>query len=297
MNNKKLVNNIIVCLSSFGAMTMFSSCGRKPYDVANFSQKLVDACNTNMVLENSNLKFEKFKLIGTDVEKNGFTFDVNFNGLSSLTDKTLGYASIGYKVPSYYFNDLDKDSSSSKLYEVFDKIVLNIKPESATVAPISNFTATNNAFVTNEPQIFKGFHNSKSMLFKLSSPEYNEDNHTISFESKVLVYVNSGDTSLELGLGVGFVSGGLGIGIGANTIEANGTFIATDKYTLNLTEEEYNSYSQNLSLVYDEVVKAINNKDNTRISASRENVKGVTFENADLLGHLDVNDVDEEMSK
>lgn len=297
MKNKKVFRGAMVCLSALGAMAMLASCGAKTDRVANLNQSLVDACNTSVVFEDPNLKIEDFRLIGTEVEKNGFTFDVNFNGLSSLSDETIGYANINYNVPSSYFNDLKKDSSTEKIYDVFDKIVADFKPESVSVAPVSDFAVINNAFTKNEPQLFKGFTNSRSLLFNLSAPEFNEENHTVNFNSKVLVDIISSNTSVEIGIGVGFSSGNLGLGAGFNSSEAKGTFIATDKYTLNLTEEEFNRFKQNQSLIYDEVARAINEKDSSRISASRENVTSVSYENADMLGNFNVKNVSEEMSK
>ena len=267
MKNKKIFTGALVCLSALGAMAMLTSCGAKTDRVANLNQSLVDSCNSSVVFEDPDLKIEDFRLIGADVEKNGFTFEVNFNGLSSLSNDTVGYANIGYNVPSSYFNELKKTSSTDQVYDVFDKIVADFKPESVSVAPVSDFAKINSAITKNEPQLYKGFRNNRSLLLNLSNPEFDEENHTISFNSKVLVDIKSGDMSIELGLGVGFSSGNVGIGAGLNSSDTKGTFIATDKYTLNLTEDEFNKMKENPSLIFDEVAKAINEKNSSKISA------------------------------
>lgn len=297
MKEKKFFKGAMVCLSALGAMAMLTGCGAKTDRVANLNQSLVDACNTSVVFEDPNLKIEDFRLIGADVEKNGFTFDVNFNGLSSLSDETVGYAKINYNVPSSYFSNLEKDSSTDKTFDVFDKIVSDFKPESVSVAPVSDFAKINSAITKNEPQLYKGFKNDRSLLLNLSSPEFDEKNHTVSFDSKVLVSIKSGSTSIELGVGVGFSSGDMGLGLGLNDSRTTGTFIATDRYTINLTEDEFERMKENQSLVFDEVVKAINEKNSSKISASRKNVTSVTYENADLLKDFNVKKVSEEMGK
>ena len=153
MKNKKIFTGALVCLSALGAMAMLTGCGAKTDRVANLNQSLVDSCNSSVVFEDPDLKIEDFRLIGADVEKNGFTFEVNFNGLSSLSNDTVGYANIEYNVPSSYFNDLKKTSSTDKVYDVFDKIVADFKPESVSVAPVSDFAKINSAITKNEPQL------------------------------------------------------------------------------------------------------------------------------------------------
>lgn len=297
MKNKKIFTGALVCLSALGAMAMLTGCETKTDRVANLNQSLVDSCNSSVVFEDPNLKIEDFRLIGADVEKNGFTFVVNFNGLSSLSNDTVGYANINYNVPSSYFNDLRKSSSADKVYDVFDKVVADFKPENVSVATVSDFVKINFAITKNEPQLFKGFRNDRSLLLNLSNPEFDKENNKISFNSKVLVDIKSGDMSIGVGLGVGFSSGSLGIGVGLNSSYTKGTFIATDKYTLNLTEEEFNKMKESPSLIFDEVAKAINENNSSKISASRENVTSVTYDSADLLKDFNLNKVSEEMSK
>ena len=53
----------------------------------------------------------------------------------------------------------------------------------------------------------------------------------------------------------------------------------------------------NPSLVYDYCVQAINSKDSTKFTAERISTTSVTYENADLLQKLDINDVNKELGE
>lgn len=284
-------------LLALGATMFTTSCNTASGRFENLSQNLIESCKTTVISDNSNLKIEDFSIIGVDVEKNGFDFDVNFNGLSVLSNNTIAYSNINFSAPSSYFDGITKNANTDLVFDAFDRIVADFKPESVSIAQVSNFAEINSAITKNEPQLYNGFKNDKSLLLNLSSPEFNEENQTVSFDSKVLVKLKTSNIDVGVGLGIGFNSGDIGVGVGVTGTVSTGTFIATDTYTLSLTNGQFDQMKENQTLVFDEVVRAISEKDASKISASRKNVRSVTYDCADLLEEFDLNKVNQEISR
>lgn len=294
---KKNIKRTLVCLGLVGSMALLGGCSNSVADRSNkLNENLLNEYNSQIVVD-QDLTMYDFRLIGTEIEKNGFTFEVNFNGVSSFSDKSVNYTSFEYNVPSTYFSNLKKNSSTNELYSVFDKIVEDLKPENISSSPISNLAEVNGAFTSNLPQLFAGFKNERSLVLNLSSPEFNDEENQINFNVKTLVDIKAGNSDIGIGYGIGFSSGNVGIGMGPHFSSSTGTFIANDKYTINLSESEYHKMKENPSLIFDYCVKAIKEKDGSKFSAERESVSSVTYDNANLIKNFKVEKVSEEMGR
>ena len=293
---KRNVRRAVVCLTALAALFTLTGCSPSMQERADtLSDNIVAVCNEQVQDVDMGFKMEDFKIIGTDVEKSSFDFDVSFNGIASFSDSSIGYTSVNYTVPSTYFVELDKDSSHDELYNVFDYIVENLKPDSISVSPVNDLIAVNDAFVKNEPALFEGYKTTRGLVYNLSEPQFDDSTRTISFNAQNILETRSGKASPGFGLGIGF-NGSVGLGVTVHISSKTGTFIVEDNYKLTVDEQTYTQMKENPSLVFDYCVKAINNKDNSKITAERVSTTSVTYNSADLLHKLDIDNLNKELT-
>ena len=294
---RKIIRATAVCLTAFATAFTMAGCANSVENRAeNLSNSLLTACNEQIVEYNPDYTMQDFRIIGADVNKTAFEFDVNFNGIASFSDESVGYTSVNYTVPSSYFTNLEKDSRTEDVFNVFDSIVANLKPNEIAVSPVSDLIKVNDAFVRNEPQIFENHKNNRALVFNLGVPEFDDATNTINFDMKTLVETRKGKVQPGIGIGIGF-SGGAGMGIGIHASSAEGTFVTTNNYKFTVDKETYDKMKNDHSLVYDYCVEAINNKDSSKISAERLSTTSVSFTNADLLNELNIKNIAKEMSE
>lgn len=288
---KRIARYAAICLT---ALVPFSAMGCAPSieDRANaLSENLLNVCNEQV---DSDCKMKDFKILGADIDKIGFDFEVRFNGLSSFSDKSVGYTSINYNVPSVYFNDINKSTEFNDVYNVFDSIVENLKPESISVSPISDIVKINDAFVKNEPALFDGFKNNRAIVFNLAEPNFDDETNTVDFDIKMLIEEERGSISANVGLGVGF-DGSLGVGYGIFISPSEGTFLTTNNYKMTVDKETYEKMKKDHSLVFDYCVSVINEKDNSKIKAKRVKTVSVADSQAKMLKQLDIKNINKEL--
>ena len=114
------IRKAFVLLGVVGLLATMTACTPTMKERAEtLSSDIQTVCNVELEKQNSTVRLADFELIGADVIKSSFDFDVNFNGVSSHTDDTVGFTSLSYEVPSTYFQNVDKNSSYEKLYEIF----------------------------------------------------------------------------------------------------------------------------------------------------------------------------------
>ena len=248
---------------------------------------------------------QDFRLIGTDVEKIGFEFDVNMNGVAKLDDGSQAFTSFTYSVPSTYFTDLKKMSSANAVYDVLDRVVEDLDYTVCTINPVKNIKEVNRSFVHNAPSPFERYDINKAVVYNLSLPTFNDEAKEISFDVKTLMNLRKtklvGDWGLgfNLSYGIGFFPGtgrGFVFGYGVTIRSCEGTFVTDDTYKFTVDEQTYDQMKQDNSLVYTYVTEAINECDNSKISADRNTTNYVTYDAADLLSYFDMNKVADEYS-
>lgn len=296
-NVKKHFRNAVICLAAIASIVTLTGCSPNIQERSDtLGNEIVTVCNENFEELNMPSYIQEFQLIGTDVEKAGFNFDVNFNGVASYQDESIGYTTVNYTVPASYFSDVKKDTGYDVMYDIFDAIVSELNPNSIAISPVSDIVQVNDAFVKNEPADFGNFSIKRALLYELGVPEFDDTSNTISFDMKTLADVGNGKVSPGVGFGIGF-SGGAGVGIGIHSINRSGTFVFENNYKFTVDKETYDKMKNDHSLVYDYCVQAINAKDSTKISAERISTTSVTYENVDLLQKLDIKDVNKELGE
>jgi len=294
---RKHLRNAVICLTAFASIFTLAGCdGSLQNRTETLSDNIVNVCNEQVVDYDLNYKMEDFKLIGADINKSSFDFDVSFNGISSFTDDSIGYTSVNYTVPSTFFTDVKKNSSYTEMYNIFDRIVAELDPTSIAVSPVNDLVAVNDAFVKNEPILFEGFKNNRSLVFNLGAPEFDDATNSINFDMKSLIEVRKGKVSPGFGIGIGF-NGYVGLGFGVHINKAEGTFVTTNNYKFTVDKETYEKMKNDPALVYDYCVSAINSKDHSKITAERINTVSVPYNEADLIKRLDIKDINKELSE
>lgn len=293
VKNKSLLKRFVVTLSTL-AVTLGALTGCSPEKKADeLSDKLLD------VMVRNEMTVSDFALIGTDVIKSSFDFDVNFNGVVSLQDKSKAFATLKYVVPSTEFENLSKKSSFYDVYDVFNLVVDSYEMDSWTIASVSDIVAFNDVMVKNAPPAFDGYKTTRGMVYNLSTPVFDNENRTASFDVKVIAeYKEDSRHWVDAGFGIGFSNSGIGLGYGVflDRKDKEGTFTSTDRYTLSFSEEEFAQVQANPDWVYDICADAIAHKDQTQLKAERINTNMVTYDSADVLKSFDLEDTVYEMN-
>lgn len=295
------IKKAFICLGTAATIaalsTTLTGCATSLRDrAANISDNLTNVCNVVFENNDSDIYMTKFELIGTDVDKTAFDFDVNFNGVSAFSDNSLSYTTVSYEVPSSYFDKLKKSSSTQELYDVFDKIIAELSPSDIKVSPVASISKVNNAFIQNEPSPFDDYNVRDGLLYNLGTPTFNDEKNSVTFNTKTLVELGKIKLKPHFGLGIGF-TGRVGLGLGVYIDPVQGTFTIDDEYSFVVDEKTYNEMKNDYSKVYDYCANAINGRDASKISAKRISTKAVTYNQADLLSTLGINDLENGLSK
>ena len=291
------VRQAFAILGVVGILATMTGCSQKIIDRAEIlSNDIQTVCNVELEEQGSSIKLKDFELIGADVVKSSFDFDVSFNGVSSHTDDSVGFTSLTYEVPSSYFENVDKKASYDKLYDIFENIVKECEPVNVEVSPVPSISEINNAFIQNEVSPFEDYHVSSGLLYNLGTPEFDDASKSITFETKTLVELKSRKVQPGFGLGIGF-GGGIGLGAGMFVNNKQGTFTLQDSYSITVDEATYESMKNDHSLVYKYCAEAIQNRDSSKISAERISTVGVSYDNADLLQKVTINELEKDVTE
>lgn len=291
------LQNVFVLLGAVSLLTTMTACSPSVIDRAEIlGEEIKNVCNLELDKRGSDLSIQNFELIGADVNKSSFDFDVSFNGVSSFTDKSRGYTSLTYEVPSTYFEEMDKNASYQELYDIFENIISKYEPVNVEVSPVQNVSSINNAFVQNEVSPFEKYHVSSGLLYNLGNPVFDDEQNRITFDTKTLVELKSRTVQVGYGLGIGF-NGRPGLGVGVFISPKQGTFTLQDTYSFVVDDKTYESMKKDPSLVYTYCAEAIQNKQAEKIEAIRKSTTMVTYDNADLLDKTNINDLENELSK
>ena len=208
------VKKVFVLLGAVALMATMTGCSQSIVDRAEaLGQDIKTVCNVELEESGSELKINKFELIGADVVKSSFDFDVNFNGVSSFTDSSVGFTSLSYEVPSTYFENFDKDTSYEKLYDLFEAIIKDHEPVNVQVSPVPDISSINDAFIKNEVSPFEKYNVSSGLLYNLGEPTFDDADNRVTFDTKTLVELKQRKIQPGFGLGIGF-NGHVGLGYG-----------------------------------------------------------------------------------
>lgn len=238
-----------------------------------------------------------FELIGTDIAKTAFNFDVRFNGVASLSNGDRAFASLNYNIPSEEFLNLKKRSDYDKVYDVLDKIVQQYNPSSYSITPVTNIVNINDAFVKNAPTPFKNYNIKDAMVYSLGQPVFNDEEKTITFNVNTIMELDRTKRQAGWGLCFGFdgsVCFGYGIPIASE--HAKGTFTTVDQYIVKVDEKTYENMKANPKLIYDACAQTIKGDPVVELEADRKLTNFVTYDEADLLDVKDMHTMDSELS-
>lgn len=296
MKNKK-TKKFFAIVGIVGLLSSMTGCSEDVLERSELlSESIKEVCNAELEREDSELKLNKFELIGADVDKSSFDFDVSFNGVSSFSDKSVGFTALNYEVPASYFEGVARDDSYDKLYDIFEKIIKECEPANVQVSPVENISDINNAFIQNEVSPFEGYNISSGLLYNLGTPTFDDNEKQITFNTKTLVELTSKKPKAGYGLGVGF-DGNVGVGYSSHVSKKQETFTIEDSYTIAVDEQTYQAMKENNALVYDYVANAIKAKDSSKMQAKQISTTTVTYDNADLLDKKNISDLEEEILK
>lgn len=291
------VKKAFALLGAVALMATMTGCTPTMIERADaLSDNITTVCNVELDEMGSDLVIKNFELIGADVNKSSFDFDISFNGVASFTDNSVGFTSLNYEVPSTYFETLNKNTSYDTLYDIFDQVVSKYEPVNIEVSPVSSLSGINNAFIKNEVSPFEKYNITDGLLYNLGTPTFDDTECRVSFDTRTLVELKSTKVQAGFGLGIGF-GGHVGIGMGAFVTPKQGTFTLQDNYSFTVDKETYEAMKNDISLVYDYCAQAINSKDSSKIQAKRISTTSVTYNNADLLNKVNINGLENEVTK
>ena len=291
------VKKAFALLGAVAIMATMTGCSPSIVERADtLGDNITQVCNVELEDMGSDLVIKNFELIGADVNKSSFDFDVSFNGVASFTNDTVGFTSLNYEVPSTYFENVDKKSSHTELYDIFDQIVSKCEPVNVEVSPVSSLSGINNAFIRNEISPFEKYNIVDGLLYNLGTPTFDDSQNKVSFDTRTLVELKSTKVQAGFGIGIGF-DGSFGLGMGPFITPKQGTFTLQDNYSFTVDKETYEAMKNDISLVYDYCAEAINQRDSSKIEAKRISTTSVTYNNADLLNKLDINGLENEVTK
>ena len=289
---KFFITSFAVLSSLFG----LTGCTPEQVEEADALDNKLTIVLKNNANENETFNLAEFKLIGTDVDKTGFNFTVNFNGVSASENGKKAFTTINYMVPSSEFSNISKHSSTSSVYDVFNNIVDNYEMNEYTHNIVSNLSNVNDAFVKNAPSPIEGFSINNGVVYNLSEPVFNDTEKSITFDVKTLINLTNRVSSSGFGVSYGF-NGSVtyGYGIPITSSSAKGKFTTTDTYTITVDPETYDSIKNNDILVYDFASKAIRQEVEATVSAERKLTEMVTYNAADIMKHVDVSDLEKQI--
>lgn len=290
MKKIKVIGSIIFACASAGFVaTMAAGCSYQELERAG---ALGDKLTSVIVAIDDDVK--DFELIGTDVNKSGFTFDLSFNGVASLNDNSKAFTTIKYEASSSLFAELNKRSNADSVYDVFDYVVDNLSVKDYSITKVNNIKRFNDLMVKNTPSPFEGYKVREGVVYNISPLEFDDENSAVSFDANVLVNLRKGKIQPGFGLAIGF-KGGVGIGLGLFYTRCEGTFMLIDKYTVNMSEQDYLLAKENPDFVFDLVEDSIANQNDENLSVSRVSTNDVTYDSADVLDYLNFNQMVDEI--
>ena len=288
---------VFAVLGAVAVLATMTGCSPTVVERADaLSDNITTVCNVELEDTGLDYSIKNFELIGADVNKSSFDFDVSFNGVASFTNDTVGFTSLNYEVPASYFEDVSKNASHSTLYDIFEQIVSKCEPVNVEVSPVSSLSGINNAFIRNEVSPFERYNITDGLLYNLGTPTFDDSQNRVSFDTRTLVELRSTKIQPGFGIGIGF-DGTVGIGMGPFVTPKQGTFTLQDNYSFTVDKETYEAMKNDISLVYDYCAEAINSRDSSKIEAKRISTTSVTYNNADLLNKLDINGLENEVTK
>ena len=287
-----ILKKLLVPAAALATVFAVTGCSNVAVDRANALQE-------NLIAQSVKNEegIQDFRLIGTEVDKVGFMFDVNFNGVAKLDDGRQAYTNFTYQVPSTYFEKLSKRSSVDAVYNVFDNIVENFDYTDCTINPVNNIKYVNSSFVNNAPSPFEKYNIKKGIVYNLSTPTFDEENKEISFDVKTLMDLRKTKLVASWGIGWNIFGMRFTLGTGVTLRACEGTFITDDTYKFTVDDQTFTQMQEDYSLAYTYVADAIQARDNEKISASRNTTNYATYDSADLLSSFDIGKVAEEYSK
>lgn len=295
MSKAKSIPLVLGILLASGAVV---GCSNQYSDKVNQIQSALSSSLVNKSA-NDNNPVKSFAVLGADVDKIAFDYNVKFNGVSALQDGTKAFTKVNYSVPAEYFASAKKSSSASLIYDILDDVVNICDIQNYTITPVNDLKGINDAIVKNTIPPFEDFFCKSTYVYTVSSPTFDDTHKTVSFTTEEMSNIqkerNSGQ-GFGLGWGVGF-DGSFGIGIGFfGGIKTAGDYIFEDKYTLKLTDNQFEQMKNDNKIVYDTFVNAVNNKDTENLSAQRQNARCVSYDATSVMQNLNYNNIEENLN-
>ena len=221
---KNFFRRTFIAAASFVTLaSLLTGCSNNKETVVSLNDKIENKLSEKIKLE-SMIDLNDFELIGADVVKAGFKYSVNFNGVASIGDENQkAFTTANYVVPSTEFKNYDKYIGTAKIFDVFHEIVDNYDLESYSITPVTSLKDVSDTIIKNSPSPFSDYTLKRGLVYNLSTPVFNDDDLTASFN--VMSLVDLRKSSIDVGFGIGFGGRGVGWGFGyvQNIIES--TFI------------------------------------------------------------------------
>ena len=242
---------------------------------------------------------DNFLFTGADVDKSGFIYNVSFNGLAQLKDKSNAFASVNYSIPHDEFLDLKKTSSANDVYDVFDYIVDNFEADKVSLSRVGDIKRFNNAISSNTPSPFENYNIKRGFVYNLTEPEFDDSTRTVNFDVKMIMELKktkrpNGIFIPYYGFGVGYLAY-YSAGRALYRHVQEGTFMTMEQYSFTFSEEEYERIKQDPNSIYDICSQTIENGDDSFMKVERIYTNDVTYDNADLLDKIDFESAVDEM--
>ena len=222
------------------------------------STDVVNVLNHNA--EEQNLApdtFAEFKFLCADVEDMKGHYNVDINGISTLSNSDKAFTTVNYVVDGKYFNDIESSSKEADL-NALATVVENEDFQSISVQKVNDVTALNSSIGKAIDCPIKDFSLYSNFLYSANNVEISEDENVASFETKEGTKYSKTYTQLTWGV-VGTFEGEIKYGWVVTTKTDYETFYTGYNIYLKLTPEEIEMAKNDPSYVFDRFVSMVKN--------------------------------------
>lgn len=247
------------------------------------SGDIVNVLNNNAVEQNlAPDTFAEFKFLCADVEDTNGKYNVDINGISTLSNADKAFTTVNYVVGGEYFNNI-KSSSKEEVLNALATVVENEDYQTISVQKVNDISALNSTVGKAIDCPLKEFKYDSNFLYSANNVEVNQEEGVASFETKEGTKYSHTDTQLTWGI-VGTFDGEIKYGWVVTTKTDYETFYSSYNIYLKLSPEEMEQAKNDSSFVFDRFVSMVKNGEKDKYVVQQTSIQKDKDYSASMMG-------------
>ncbi len=239
----------------------------------------------NMNAEEQNLApdtFAEFQFLCADVENSSGNYNVDINGISTLSNSNKAYTTVNYVVDGKYFNNIN-ESSKEEVLNALATVVENENFQSISVQKVNDVKALNSSVGKAIDCPLKEFKLNSNFLYSANNVTVSEDENIASFATKEGTTYSKTTSQLTWGI-VGTVKGKIKYGWVVTSKTDYETFYSAYNIYLKLTPEEVEMAKNDNSYVFDRFVSMVKNSEKDKYVVQQTSIQKGKDYGASMFG-------------